>query len=167
MAFPIQIKVVDTAPPEVSQRRFRQLSRDGYQALGEAWWRRYLPDHFAIYARMKYGFQRRTAKWLKRKLALAAIGRVQDGGRVDLVATGNARELLERDAHIRSTADSCTVEMEAPWYMTRKLGGRHPDMADEVTRVIDSQVRRLEETWQDTVEPGLEGINEPQTTEIR
>lgn len=158
--------VIEQQPPDVGKNTFRTASREAFQKVGEFWWREYMPDHFRPYSGAKYGYKPRTADYQRRKEALARRGIVRQGGRAPLVFRGDMEEAMRRSASIRAFPTRCTVQIEAPRYVTFRPRGNQPNKAQEVTRVLPYQQRRMEEMHRDHVTKRLNEFRATRKTKV-
>lgn len=164
MAMPLTITMIHDQPPEVSARKTKEWQRHAFGVIGEYWFQHYLPDHFATYAAAKYGYQARTRRYLQRKAALAKAGVAKEGGLVDLILTGDMRDVMIRASQIRAFPTRATVVMQAPLYMTFRPRGNQPDKQAEVLSVIDSQRRKFDALWGGDYESQLAQFKAPRRT---
>jgi hypothetical protein len=134
----IRGSMVYIGSPKALKRGFGKVIKESMQEAGMLWHRRYLPDHFRSGSASKYGYQKRTAKYMKRKAH-------KKGHQTPLVFSGDLKRSATRMAHVGGTSKQVKVSMDAPWYATRswKTRGTMPDMSKEMTKTTDDQVRRL------------------------
>jgi hypothetical protein len=134
----IRGSMVYIGSPRALKRGFGKVIKESLQEAGMLWHRRYLPDHFRRGAASKYGYQKRTADYMKRKAR-------RKGHQAPLVFSGDLKRTVTRTAHVGGTSKQVKVSMPAPWYATRnwKTRGTMPDMPKEITKSTDAQVRRL------------------------
>lgn len=158
---PIFCEITETCPPEVMKKHYNTLTRNGLMAAAQHWHAEFLPMHFLQSARFRYGYKQRGRKWLKRKRALATIGRAKQGGVVDLVFSGMLAENVLELATFRATATQATVTMRARNFVQMRLKTtKQPDMAGEITRVIPQEAEVLASIANDNVTVGLNRLRE-------
>lgn len=119
-------------------------TRHGHQAMGELWKGQLASEHFDPRARFIFGYQQRTAKYRKRKIGLARIGKAEDGGMTDLVLTGRSRRLV-KNATVAATANKTTITHFMPSYFGKRRSARAPDTRKELLAVSPRQEKLLSE----------------------
>jgi hypothetical protein len=134
---------------ELTGRGARRAKRAGYQAVGEYWVAKHLPRHFIRGAGVRYGYTPRSAKYEKKKRAIAASnpGVIQEGGRVLLVFSGALRDHLLSGAgvNIRAFPTRVTVRLTAPHGLPmRPKRPSFPHIGEELTTVADEELPELQ-----------------------
>lgn len=161
------IDLVEDQPPDVLEREHRNILKDSYEALAETWFEQLLPDHFQSYSGAKYGYQRRSRRYEERKQALARVGVAADGGKTDLVLTGNSRDVMTRSVRIRASKDDASATVETPFYFPLRRNLSAPDKAAEVLVVLTPQQQMLEEIGGRVYEERLQNVRETRKTKIK
>ena len=138
------ILIIDTErPPDIGARRWSDFTRAGMDEVAKLWHSKYIKLHFQDFSAVKYGYQPRLSKTLKRKRKLARIGKVQKGGRVPLVWTGLLERQMLRRGILRVFPRRFTLRKPAGPYITNRPRGRRPNMVKEITTVIPSEERGM------------------------
>jgi hypothetical protein len=119
--------------------------RDVHQAMAEHWAAKLLPKHFKQNARAIYKYRRRQARTIRRKQGAAAAGQAALGGSVDLVWSGLLMRAVLGYQEIKATHARGTVRMFGPSYLRQRPIRNQPDMAAEITTVIPSEIKELEQ----------------------
>lgn len=128
--------------PGIVAREFHKATQSGHQAMGELWRDELAPEHFLPNARYVFGYQQRTAAWMRRKRRLAEIGKAEDGGNTDLVFSGRARRLV-RNALVTATPNRTRVRHFMPNYFGRPPRSTSPVMRIEMLVISRNQEGRL------------------------
>lgn len=133
-AIPIFITMTEERPPEVIKKHWNTIMQHGLMRVIEHWHSEMLPRHFAPGASARYGYKKRSAKWLKRKRALARVGLAAGTGELDLVFRGMLREHVTTMATFQATATRATVSMRGRAFVQLNLKStRQPDYVREIT----------------------------------
>ena len=124
--------------PKAMKRGLGKIVKEAMQEAGALWHRRYLPEHFRQGAASKYGYQKRTSAYMKRK------ARYQ-GHQRPLEFKGDLKREATRMAHITGTSKRVTVNVSVPWYVNRawKTRSSMPDLEKELTKATSGEERRL------------------------
>lgn len=138
-----------TKPQEVSIRAHRNMTKAAHRVQGLYWHVNYLPKHFLPSAKTRYRYRRRTMKTTKRKQQLAARGKVQMGGTVDLVWTGRTRERLGEFATLREFPTRVTVRMVGPDYLRTNYRAHRPNLKGEITATVNEERKQLAKVFRD------------------
>ncbi len=154
IAFAVQIDEANSL--RLSRQQRNEILKKVYYAIGWRWQDKWLPRHFTRRARERYGYGARTVKWQQRKLREAKFGKsgkVKKGGRVDIVYTGLAESLFAKRHAVRAYPTRATIRMHGPRYigMQPKGKNRHA-IGQEITRVIEEELRDLDQYAQETLE---------------
>ena len=145
MPLPIYIEFDHRDYPKVRLKQLKEMTREAHRSMGLLWAHEMLPQHFTERARLLYNYKPRTAKYLRRKIRLAAIGRVEDGGRSPLVYSGTLRRSSTRSRYlVRAYPTRVTIPVIGPSYFTfRPRRASAPNMGAEITRVNPTEIRKL------------------------
>jgi hypothetical protein len=73
-----------------------------------------------------------------------------------LVWAGETEYLALRSSRIRATSKRATLTMQAPWYATKRFGGR-ATYADEMTKVNGGEVNAMAKRFQKRLTEALKG----------
>lgn len=130
--------------PLLVARQHGDATRAGHEAMGLVWKERLAIEHFDPRARLIFHYQQRTPKWRKFKVAMARIGKAEDGGTTDLVFRGTSRRLV-KNATVRATANRTTVTHFMPVYFGRPPHPRSPILRKEMVEVSPRQEQILSE----------------------
>lgn len=162
---PLKITMIETQPPDVSARKWREFSREAHREQGLHWHAHLLPLHFTPQARFRYGHQPRAAKTRERKRKAAAAGKARDGGLIDNVWTGLLRQSLQSVATVRAFPSRVSIQMLGPRYITmRPFKSNQPDKAAEITAVTDDERRTLERILSEGITRRLAAYRETRVT---
>lgn len=101
--------------PDLMVREHKRAIVAGHYAGGRLWAEQLLGEHFEPGARSEFNYFKRKEKYMRKKIRLARLGRVEDGGRRDLVFTGLTRRLarLARNL-VRATTTEVKVSIPTP-----------------------------------------------------
>lgn len=139
----IRIQDVRTNTPEQQLRRMPEGMTAAHQTVCDFWQDNFLPVHFSSAARGRYGHDPRSEKYLRRKRALAKIGKVEDGGVIDNVYHGDMRRaLLGTRQETRATPQKGEITFRGPRHMFIKVAGR-PDKMREIKTVTGAEKQDL------------------------
>lgn len=131
---------------------WRRALKKGFEAMARLWRDKFLNRHFKAEAKGKYHYQPRTRGYMIRKMKLAQVGKVRDGGLVDLVFTGLLREFVTGTVRISATAEGATARMQGPKYLWMvPKNNRQPDKAKEILEMADDEILEENELAQSTV----------------
>jgi hypothetical protein len=167
MVVPIVIVVTEDQPLSMADRAYGKAIKAGLQAEGEYWRDKQLPQHFTPGAKGRYHHQARTTKYLIRKMAMARIGKVQDGGLIDNVYTGLLREFMLTTGQVRATSKHVAISMAGPKYISMvPKNTRQPDKAKEITATTDDDRYDLLNILNDRIEAEIRNWHEQKTTVI-
>lgn len=147
MPLPIYIEFNHGDYPKIRIRQLKEMTREAHRSMGLLWAYEMLPQHFTERGRLLYGYKPRTAKYMKRKIRLAAVGKAEDGGRSPLVLTGALRRSALRSRYlVRAYPTRVTIPVIGPSYFTsRPRRTNAPNMGAEVVRVAPSEIKKLTE----------------------
>lgn len=144
------ILIIDTErPPDIGARRWSDFSKAGMNEVAELWHSKYIRLHFMDFASVKYGYQPRKSRTLKRKRQLARAGKVAKGGRVPLVWTGLLERQMLRRGILRVFPRRFTLRKPAGPYITNRPRGGRPNMMKEITTVLPSEERGMARAYED------------------
>lgn len=167
-ALPIRVLVQLDRPPEVTIRAWRDITRSSHAEMAERWYTEFMPLHFRQDAAAKYGYQPRSAKYLKRKQQRGSAGiartGIEAGGRLPLVYTGLLRRSARAFVQIRGFPTRGVVTMALPAYATIKpyQSGR-PNLAKELTTVTRGEQFVLSTSLQTSIVNRLSRLRAPRT----
>ena len=160
----IRIKVKYTgAIPGVtmSQRDWNEIQRGVWHAVGRYWHVHFRPKHFTRAGAMEYGYQPRSAGYMRRK---AKAKHHQD----PLVYTGESRRRT-RTARIVPFATAnrvgVRVRMSAPSLNYRR-NDRAPDLREEMTTISEGEGVVLARLHRRGTEAGLRQFRQRRTVTI-
>lgn len=123
--------------PEHTLRELRQAVKSGLKRLVEQWHQRALPEHFEPIARRRYGYQRRTQRYQKRKL------RVKHHDN-PLVWSGTLRDTATRRAAVTGSSKQARVRIRVPYYVrARSRSGCGPNLEAELTATTRKEVKGM------------------------
>jgi len=163
VSFPITIKIRTEQPPDVTVRGWRDITKTAHRDQADHWRKRMLPTHFQSGAASKYGYRPRKASTIARKRRDAARGLAVAGGRLILVWSGNFRA-SSKHATVRAYPTRGRVDFNAPAYAPiRQRTNRQPPIADEATRVNQSEAKALTDLLESGVVRGIARNRETRT----
>ena len=142
--FPLSGKLIVERPARLSIRKWRNVLREAHEEVGRVFLRELQPKHFQPGAAARYGYRRRSEKYLKRKRQLAQRGQAIEGGRTDLVLSGLLRRAVTQFAQVRGFPTRATVSAPLPSYVpVRRRTLKLPPMFEEATRLREDEARLL------------------------
>jgi hypothetical protein len=122
----------------LQKRDYQNIGRVAIKAAGDWWHARYKNSHFQLFAFGRYGYRKRTAAWEAKK----AAEHPEAGGR-PLVFTGNSERDAMSASEVRATA-TAHDRYHAEVVIAGPTLNFH---ADEMTRVIGSEIRTMENAF--------------------
>lgn len=136
MAFPVATHVIFDGGPIVNKRGAAKVYKQELHSRVRLWHQDDLKNHFEEFSAGKYGYTPRSSSYVKRK-------RARRGHNRGIVKTGRTKALAMRHIRVTGTKTRARGAMVVPWYirMTRTKT-RGPRLGHELTRVIDSEMRR-------------------------
>lgn len=142
----VLIRATITGEGLLSKRAHNRVMTGVMGDVGAAWKKTMLPRHFRSGAATKYGYQRRTNAWQRRKMRSPV--RASDA-HLPLVYTGTLRRMVKRDANVRAFPTRATVNLPGPKYLTSRpnptgRGRNRPNMGNEITTVTADEVHELD-----------------------
>lgn len=169
--------IMETRPPDLVIRAWRQLRRDAMRMIGLTWHRDMLPKHFEPNAANVYKYKRRTARWIAAKQRAAVRGTIGTGRLIRLVdpraatdqltLTGALRDNATRHATVRVFPSRFTVTMPGTSYTPSRPRGNNPHLAMEVTTLLKYEKEALAKAAEKVAAEGLRQYRETRKTEIR
>ena len=156
----IKGRMVYIGGPKAMKASLRPIVKEALQDMGALWHRRYLPQHFRPGAASKYGYQPRSAAYMKRKASRKRHQR-------PLEFSGDYKREVSRKAVLSGTSKRVRVVMDVgpAWYATRTWKTRRaPDIPAETTATTPTEVKRLARIGEQFTERKLNAI---QTRETR
>jgi len=141
----MKITTVVTYPAflDAPAKAVRQAVSRGLLAAARLWHRKYMPMHFREGASQRYGYQRRTVKYMIRK-------RRQKGHSRPLVWTGEMRRMLTRERQEKALKNraAASIKMRGPFYLRREGQAAfrgQPDMNAEIKTTAATERQKLAE----------------------
>ena len=146
-------------PPGMLLRDFRaNVVPKALAALGDWWARLRRPEHFKRSAHAEYGYQERTAGYLKRKLRARSKGQVYDAQTRsmvvappdimnDLVYTGRTKREVLGQYQSKVNQRAVEVKMRIPGYLGRGRRGTGPNVAAELVRVSEREQKMMPDVF--------------------
>lgn len=137
--------------PQLMVREHRRAVIAGHFAGGYLWADRLLAEHFQPSARSEFGYFERQLKYRQKKVRMASRGHVEDGGRTDLVFSGNTRRAAMRSRYfVRATDKEVDIPIHAPSYIQTRTNrnARHAleleitAMSERHTRLVTNETAR-------------------------
>lgn len=166
--FPIRLKILETAPPDVTVRNWRSIRRGTYRAMGEHWYANMLPKHFESGANFVYGYRRRTAKYLER-LKRGGRGIHPAAATMALTKSGLLQTAMTaRGKVIREFPTRFTVTMPGlPYTPSKQRTARQPFLQGEVTKLLRREIAVLKRVGKDEAVRLLASVRETRTTQVQ
>ena len=166
---PYVITLRESPPHDIARRYLPKVTRAALRELVSYWHRNLLKEHFKASNRIRYDFQQRGSKYraIKRKIAKERGDLVRAGGNVDLIRSGDLRDMMLRPHPIRAFASRAVMEMIGPAYLTEKpRDPRRPNMALEITQVIPGEERDLSLRLDDYIVQAIADFKQAKETRI-
>jgi hypothetical protein len=117
----LKVEQIHTQHPDLMVREHKRAVVAGHYAGGRLWAEQLLPEHFEKGARSEFGYFKRKEKYMSKKIRLARLGRVEDGGRQDLVFTGLTRRMARLARNLVSaTPREVKVAIPTPRHVSIK-----------------------------------------------
>lgn len=164
----VGISMTVKKPAALSERKFREVARSGFQELAEKWHRDFLGRHFEPTAARRYGYRRRSVKYVARKTTPGRDYRrknIYGSQHVPNVLTGRLRDALTRSVQIRAFPSRATVRLTGTEYIGRRFPPdmNQPDKDSEIKATTREERRELARTFRDHVTTEL---NKHRTPEV-
>ncbi len=147
MGLSLFIGIEYEVPPDVSKRKWSDISKKGMAAIANMWEDRFVGQHFKVGAGKKYNYQNRSPRTWRRKRRGAQRGEVRKSGRAYLVHSGLLEQQMQRSGFLRVFPTRLTLRKPAPSYVTNRPRGGRPNMHDEITEQVPSETEALAETY--------------------
>lgn len=165
---PIRVVTIQEEHPDLVRRELHEVTRLAHYAMGRKWAEDLLAEHFLPSASSIFGYQPRSAKWLKRKRLLVAIGQADpDAATSPLVFRGRLRAALLRTARnaIRAYPTRVTIDLIGTEYFTaRPRRPGRPNFHREVTAMSPRHERLVGDSADRGFEQGLRLIRQSRRT---
>jgi len=159
----VAFTIISRGPFEAKVRDLKKFAQKGLAKVGETWVKKFQRRHFETGAATKYGYARRSAKWMRRKREAVERGwawdsktrqrvAVTSSARLPLVWTGRMKEMALAAQRIEAFTTNVRVKMKAPYYVTMR--GKHqagPDKAAEMTAVARNEADLLANQFADAL----------------
>ena len=155
--------------PKALKRELRPATTEAMNDVGEDWAEEKLPGHFTTRAATKYGYQKRSRKFMIRKASgyTDQYGVRHAGHQRALVWSGESERMMTAGARIKATSKGVDVKMLAPKHLyARRKDLRQPDKAAETTRLSDDEVTGYQAMLADGVADHLNRIRTRETERI-
>jgi len=163
----IEFEITEREAAFMSARGRNRAYKAAHAAVGRYWHEHFLKRHFEQDARGRYGYQARTAGYIRRKIREAEHGKVLEGGLVDLVYTGLLREYLSNTGVVHAYPTSVTIRMAGPHYMTVvPFKSGQPDKQKEVKTITREERDELNIVFADAFWKEASGTGEVRTETI-
>jgi len=183
----IKGRMVYIGGPKAMKRGMSKIMKASLSEAGGLWHKRYLPEHFRAGASSKYGYALRGAKYVERKssgkarvrykrkprrgrtVRTAGARRRNTAKRVDsnaLSYRGDLKRELTRRAVLSGTSKRIRVVMDVggAWYGAAHFKKRNaPDLASEVTSILQSEEKRIARVVEQYAERELNKIKTRET----
>lgn len=129
----------------LSARARNRVLKGVFHAIGTKWTEDMLPNHFKVAATAKYGYQKRTDKYLRRKLRAGH-------GYTPLVYTGLLkRSLVNFAQRVMAFPTRATVRLVGPSYLTINYKPGRPHLAREILTVASDERQELTDHGHDVM----------------
>lgn len=167
--FPIQIKILETKPPDVTVRAWSSIRRETMQAMGTHWYTHMLPEHFKAGANFVYGYRRRNGKYEKLKQTRSHIGKVllsPAAKSMSLVKTGLLHRAMTSSGRvIRAFPSRFTVTMPGlPYTPSRQRTNTQPFLQGEITKLLHREIKVLRNIGKQTAVTAISRTRENRAT---
>lgn len=162
---PTRIRVTFDPEPRRARGKAREVFRAGMGEQANFWHRTMAPNHFKSSAFAKYGYRGRSANYRKRKSASKKAG-IAANASLPLVYSGLTRSTVEGLGSIQAFPTRANLSMYTPAYVKIRPRGNRPNLYQELTRVVRSEVAELDKNLAKNVDRGLRAIKAPRTVTI-
>ena len=141
--------------PEASAKAMRNVNKEQLQETIRFWHEEYLPRHFESEGSRRYGYQRRTVAYNRRKLK-------RFGHQRPLELTGELKRNVLRQIKVSGTSRKARGRLPGSQVanFNRGQGGR-PDVRKEMLATTQNERRRMARFHEEAVEKGLKNYREP------
>lgn len=177
MAAAVWFRIMETRPPDLVIRAWREIRKSAMRRIGLKWHQEMLPLHFEPNAANRYRYDRRSSKWIADKRKAAERGTIGTGKNLKLVdpraatdqltLTGALRDNATRNAVIKVFPTRFTVTMPGTSYTPSRPRGTGPWLADEVTRLLKYERDELARDAKRLAAELLREYRETRNSEIR
>lgn len=133
----LRTTIIEQGGPRTLLRIASGIFRDAAVEAGRLWFQTILPRHFTVEGGRAYGYQKRTAKYMRRKAR-------KYGHQKPLVFSGNMQREIQSVERVDRTGKGSIVKLYGPryFYAFRKDYGQ-ADKAREVTTVTVAEETAL------------------------
>jgi len=152
---PVYVTLEFSGLASISKRKSKEITRRAHRVQALYWHRKMVDYHFHASARYRYGYRRRTRRYSERKRRMAKRGRVAEGGTRDLVFTGLTRAKMLRPPHVQAFPTRAKLTYATPSCVSMRYKPGRPQMGKELTAVVPSEVRTLEQVISREVDRSL------------
>lgn len=142
----IEINETQTANYTMLSKRARNRVLKGvFYAIGKKWTEDMLPEHFKVSAAAKYGYAKRSEKYVTRKYR-------EKRSATPLVYTGLLKRiLLNFSQRVMAFPTRATVRLVGPSYLTINFKPGRPHLAREILAVTGQERQQLLEHGHDVM----------------
>ena len=164
---PVVIEVETWGQVGVSIRNQRLLMRTAHHSAANHWKKKMLKRHFQHRSAKRYGYAQRSGRYLAKKKALARLGKVEMGGRVDLVYTGLLKRSMDANHRITGGPSQATVQLVGPSYLKINYTPGRPHLANELTTVVVDEREEIADVSAESYADTLDQIRTRKRKKIR
>jgi hypothetical protein len=150
----------------VSTRAWKEICRETMAEVGRHWFESFLRLHFREGAAARYGYQPRTAKYIRSKIKAAKKGKALAGGVVPLLYTGDLREEVQGYVYVRAFPTRATLTLHGPKYLSMTPRGSRPNMGQEITAVSDEERFQMAALMADRLGAKMDALGLDAVTEV-
>ena len=120
--------------PGMSKREINNYAKAALQDEVRKWHKNTLPGHFKRSAASKYGYKKRTRKYISHKIRRFGTG-------IDLIYTGQMRREMVRKVRVSGTAKKAKAVMTAPRHLYYTQPGQ-PNKQEEILAITQSEASK-------------------------
>lgn len=129
----------------LSARARKRVMKGVFHAIGVKWTEEMLPQHFKVAAAARYGYAKRTEKYLARKYR-------EKRSATPLVYSGLLKHsLLDFKQRVMSFPTRVTVRLVGPSYLNINYKPGRPNIAKEILAVTSDERQQLVEHGHDVM----------------
>jgi len=125
-----------------SKKKWKELTKPIWEAAGKLWFKAILKKHFTLQAKQEYGYQDRTAKYMKKKARMFHH-------QLPLVFTGDMLRAVSQVEDVRyipetnSHEQGVHVVLHGTPYMYMRAHSTDPNKAEELREISEKDAKLI------------------------
>ncbi len=129
-------------PPEFLKRKHALMVKAAIFKMPGVWQRMFMPEHFKVIADAKYGYKKRTAKYLRRK---AKSTKRRAGHQNPMAFSWRTKnQMTGQLPSVTGSSKRATGVFRVPWYIKMNPVTRNaPNLGEELVRTTKLEAQQL------------------------